>query len=124
MATRSTIALEYDDGSIRQIYCHWDGYLQGVGKILLEHYSSPEKVEELLNLGDMSSIASTIDDSTFYGRDYAEKFSSYEEYKNFNENLQEYNYIMRNGVWFVYINPHDSIMLNERLSDLIGGAEE
>ena len=27
MATRSTIALEFADGSVGQVYCHWDGQI-------------------------------------------------------------------------------------------------
>ncbi len=39
MATRSTIALEFADGTIGQVYAHWDGYLAHNGKMLLEYYS-------------------------------------------------------------------------------------
>ena len=41
MATRSTIALEFADGTVEQVYCHWDGYLAHNGLMLLEHYSNP-----------------------------------------------------------------------------------
>ena len=39
MATRSTIALEFADGTVQQVYCHWDGYLDYNGKLLAEHYT-------------------------------------------------------------------------------------
>jgi len=56
MATRSTIAIQYEDGTIESVYCHNDGYLSGVGETLLENYTTPEKVEEILALGDHSSL--------------------------------------------------------------------
>jgi hypothetical protein len=49
MNTCSTIALEYADGSIKQIYCHWDGYVSHNGRILHDHYDTPEKAAELMD---------------------------------------------------------------------------
>ena len=60
MATRSTIALEYADGTVDQIYCHWDGYLDNNGNILREHYMDPFKVQRLMDLGDLSSLGPNI----------------------------------------------------------------
>lgn len=60
MATRSTIAILREDGSVAKIYCHWDGYLENNGRILLEHYDTAEKVEQLIALGDLSSLGKTI----------------------------------------------------------------
>lgn len=107
MATRSTIALEYTDGTIKQIYAHWDGYLACNGNILLNHYSTPESVNELISLGDLSSLNETIESTVFYARDrgeagfvFARSFSDFNDYK-FNADFQSYNYIMREGVWHV-----------------------
>ena len=60
MGTRSTIALEFADGTVEQIYCHWDGYLEHNGKILQEHYSDPFKLRDLIDLGDISSLGRII----------------------------------------------------------------
>ena len=60
MATRSTIALEFADGTIGQVYCHWDGYLAHNGKILFENYSNPFILRDLIDLGDVSSLRPTI----------------------------------------------------------------
>ena len=60
MATRSTIALEFADGTVGQVYCHWDGYLDNNGRILLEHYTDPFKVRELIDHGDLSSLRPEI----------------------------------------------------------------
>lgn len=56
MATRSTISIIQTDGVKRTIYCHWDGYPSNNGRILLEHYKKPEKVRELIDLGDISVL--------------------------------------------------------------------
>ena len=60
MATRSLIALQKDN-SIESIYCHWDGNPEHVGAMLLEHYNSNELAQALIDAGDMSSIAPTVD---------------------------------------------------------------
>jgi len=60
MGTRSTIALEYADGTVEQVYCHWDGYLEHNGKILQEHYSNPFKLRDLMDLGDLSSLGRNL----------------------------------------------------------------
>jgi len=60
MGTRSRIAIK-TESEIKSVYCHWDGYLSNNGKILLENYNTPEKVENLINLGDMSSLHESIE---------------------------------------------------------------
>jgi len=57
MATRSRIAIEDQTGKVRSIYCHWDGYPSNNGRILLQHYKTQEKVESLIALGSISSLA-------------------------------------------------------------------
>jgi hypothetical protein len=60
MGTRSTIALEFADGTVEQVYCHWDGYLEHNGKILAEHYSDPFKLRDLIDMGGISSLGKEI----------------------------------------------------------------
>lgn len=63
MATRSSISVvstRTKDGQGRTIYCHWDGYPSNNGRILLESYTLPEKVNALMDLGDISSLADNI----------------------------------------------------------------
>lgn len=59
MSTRSRIAFEHD-GKFESIYCHHDGYLSWVGKILQENYTEPSKVQALMELGDISSLGKLI----------------------------------------------------------------
>jgi hypothetical protein len=60
MATRSRIGIQKEDGSVTSIYCHWDGYPDHNGKILLSNYTEREKVEELIALGSISSLRKNI----------------------------------------------------------------
>lgn len=61
MGTRSMIAIENPHSkAIKAIYCHWDGYLQHNGSILNKHYSDSPKVNNLIALGDLSSLRPNI----------------------------------------------------------------
>ena len=69
MSTRSRIAIENQNGSVTSIYCHFDGYISGVGKLLKEYYTTQAKVEELIELGDISSLDESTEDTIAYHRD-------------------------------------------------------
>ena len=144
MGTRSTIALEFADGTVGQVYCHWDGYLSYNGKILFEHYSDPFKLRDLIDLGDLSSLRPNIgvkhhfsqfdtdlsseeyekqfgDMTTFYGRDRNESgtqakfFKDFEHYK-FTHQYEEYEYILRkDGKWYVCQYANEYVPLSEAL---------
>jgi hypothetical protein len=110
MGTRSTIALEFADGTVEQVYCHWDGYLSNNGQILQAHYMDPFKVKELVALGGFSSLCATVEATaetayTQRGEDIRiNKFFDYEDYVD-NHQYEEYEYILRQvegkAVWFV-----------------------
>ena len=56
MGTRSRIGYELPDHSVVSVYCHWDGYVEGNGRILVEHYRDREAVKELIDGGGMSCL--------------------------------------------------------------------
>ena len=56
MATRGRVGLELSDGSIISIYSHWDNYPEWAGRILRTHYNTREKVEALVDGGDVSCL--------------------------------------------------------------------
>lgn len=64
MATRSRIAMECTDSSgnkiVRSIYCHFDGYPEGVGQKLQDHYLDREKVAALIELGAISFLEKEV----------------------------------------------------------------
>ena len=64
MATRSNIGmeikLENGQSQVVAVYCHWDGYPEGNGKKLVEHYCDREKVKELIALGSLSYVDTEV----------------------------------------------------------------
>ena len=121
MGTRSTIALEYADGSVGQIYCHWDGYLSNNGQILYTHYQDPFKVRDMLDNGDMSSLSNSVDGCSFYkerGDDCPQRM--YKDYAEFRREAQgeEYNYILRkDGNWYVEFYGEFDGLLGEAIAE-------
>lgn len=96
MSTRSNIAIQRKDGTKTGIYCHYDGYIEYVGAILYENYNTAEKVEELLALGNLSSLGTDIDSCFAYHRDGGEELC-------FSDDEQEFNYVFveEKGIWYV-----------------------
>ena len=55
MSTRARIGILLPDDSILSVYHHFDGYPEGLGVTLKEHYNTYEKVAELIDGGNMSN---------------------------------------------------------------------
>jgi hypothetical protein len=55
MGTRSYIGME-KMGRVEYVYCHWDGYPSYNGVMLQEHYTDEQKIQKLLDMGDISSL--------------------------------------------------------------------
>jgi hypothetical protein len=71
--------------------------------MLLEAYSDVEKINELLKLGDLSSLECSPDSCVAYGRDRGESDVGCRVSDNVDEfvNLfEEYNYLYRDGEWW------------------------
>ena len=69
MGTRSMIAIQNPySKDVRAVYCHWDGYLEHNGSILNKHYSASSKVNNLVALGDLSSLRPEIGDKHTFSR--------------------------------------------------------
>jgi hypothetical protein len=105
----------------KSIYIHWDGYLEGVGATLFNHYNSA-KANHLVALGDASSLSRNVEIpegqlhsferpldgvTTFYGRDRKEHGVEFQVNHSFEEFLHrvddcgaDYYYIMKDGVWY------------------------
>lgn len=66
MSTRSRIARKLENGDYRSIYCHWDGYPEHHLPILTKYYNTIEKIDALLDLGDISVLAPSIGDQNSF----------------------------------------------------------
>jgi len=113
MGTRSRVAVMHGD-VCKSVYCHYDGYLDYTGRILLEHYDST-KANALIARGDNSGVKETLEEMNFYedreakGEDVHEFLDSTpwtvaHSFEEFLEQVQgcggEYYYVMRDGVWY------------------------
>lgn len=56
MSTRCLIGRKIKDNKVEYIYCHHDGYLDGVGEILKTHYTNDSVIDKLMALGDLSAL--------------------------------------------------------------------
>lgn len=140
MATRSTITGLVAGGKYTTVYCHWDGYPEHNGKILDEHYSTQEAVDQLLSNGPLSILAPdpgcpdghSFDEPVkgfcvYYGRDRDEQSPGFighgdtvaEAQQRTACGLQEYNYVWDGVTWTV-----DGENLKEVLARLLTADEE
>ena len=128
MATRSNIGIVNLDDSITAIYCHWDGYPEYVGKMLLNHYNTDDIVNGLMNLGNLSILSESLHSTTginlysdnnrhtfnnpqdgvcvAYGRDRGEQnvdsviYEDLGQYEDMaGDTLAEYHYLFDDGKW-------------------------
>lgn len=56
MSTRSMIAVQDADGACYAIYCHFDGYVSHIGKMLTTYFNDDESAADLINNGQLRSI--------------------------------------------------------------------
>ena len=104
MGTRSRVGVMH--GTVcKSVYCHYDGYLEHTGQILLKHWDSV-RANELVALGDNSGVQETVEAMNFY-TDRGETDVGYQVAHSFEEFLDqvercfaEYYYVMRDGVWY------------------------
>ena len=113
MATRSAIAIETglpEMGScvIHAVYCHWDGYVENNGALLLKYFDSLPSAVELIKGGSISSLGEGTDNTKFYCRDMDREMEPASEYGTREEFIEdsnglEYLYILnQNDVWEVF----------------------
>lgn len=122
MGTRSAIGYKTGEGKIRAKYSHYDGYVAGVGKTLVEHYQAARKIAQMVELGDQSFLAEEIFPkgehsfnkpeegvTVFYGRDRgetnvdAQDFDTVEEFVDYYAGAGcEFFYLHTSAGWIVH----------------------
>jgi len=114
--------------AVKAVYCHWDGYIEHNGAILTEHYAASPKVNNLIALGDISSLRPEIgekhafsklevpmdgdaydklygDMTTFYGRDREETGTQYKRFDTAKEAVTHYEHC---GAEYYYLFRYDA----------------
>lgn len=129
MATRALITYyNQETKKYQTIYQHWDGYPEGLGKTLVNHYQDENKIKEMISLGHASSINEKLEPvpahlvdkktadlteaeraekysySTFYMRDMGETYQNAFETATFCRAQQinmgtEFHYLWKDGKW-------------------------
>lgn len=138
MGTRSYIGRQYSDGSVRAVYCHWDGYPENNGRLLVSHWDDDDKLECLLDEGDLSSLGKHIGEKhdfnkcpdgacNFYGRDRGEAGTTARPHPGFDEFLRaageagaDFAYLRECGRWRCWSlgSRHREIDISSRSSEL------
>lgn len=121
MGTRSDIIVHRADGKWSRVYCHWDGYPDHHGPILLGHYNFQKMAEALVAPGDMSSLGEKCTKPkghsfdhpkkgycVYYGRDRGEEgteasvgVTPLEAWGDLKDTGTEYSYIWNDGKWWI-----------------------
>ena len=110
MSTRSNIAIEDPKTKkVKVIYVHSDGYPYGVGQCLVDHYNNYDLAKELFQHGDASYLGDTLDECSFYGRDWKREEDPAKEYRDewmYMQSMRgdihiEYIYLFKDNRWHV-----------------------
>ena len=102
MATRSRIAVELEKGKVISVYCHNDGYIDGVGERLMNKFPNgthPSEVAKYIRMGDRSTV--DLSYKEWRGEKCPpQKHKSLEDF--FGEDIEEYGYLYNaDGEWLV-----------------------
>jgi hypothetical protein len=54
------IGIVEDDGTVTAIYCHWDGYPENNGLLLMKHWNNAYLIDHLMQLGNLSYLGKEI----------------------------------------------------------------
>lgn len=131
MSTRSSISVKNPNGTVTTIYCHFDGYPEGVGETLQKHYNDYVKVQELISLGSLSTLDESIECpeghsfdnrmdgyTVAYHRDRGEELreSTYNSLEEaWEHEQQEFNYYFDGEDW--YIESAEAVLLKDKLKE-------
>ena len=126
MSTRGRLGIELADGSILSIYNHFDSYPEFLGVKLVENFNTREKVEALVDLGDISALWTNLgwDNETLpetgplpyssRGEDCPPRLDADLCEYLLPAGSEEYAYLFTNGEWVCYdMNQFDDSRLPE-----------
>lgn len=140
MSTHSFIGI-IENNIIKGIYCHFNGFLEGNGKMLFEHYQDDDKIKNLISLGSISCVNKEVNPTENHDFDHPQKdvviayhrdrgeeleidmFDNIKDFKQYvNSFYFQYSYIRYNKKWYVVKNINettiDCIELNVALQNV------
>lgn len=63
MGTSAMIGKIMADGSVKATYCHYDGYVSYMGRLLSQSYNTPKLAETVAETGYLSSLTEDLESS-------------------------------------------------------------
>jgi hypothetical protein len=102
MATRSRIAVEIEEGKVLSVYCHNDGYIDGVGAGMINRFPHGTETKDVLDYiqkGDRSTTSVSYNE--WRGEVCPPRVHESVD-KFFSSDIQEYGYLYTaEGQWLV-----------------------
>ena len=94
---------------MKVIYVHSDGYPYGVGKCLVDNYNNRQLAAKLFEHGDASYLGDTLDECSFYARDWKREEDPARTYRDewmYMNDIKgdvfiEYIYLYKDNRWHV-----------------------
>ena len=105
MGTPSMIGVLNEDGSVTATYCHYDGYLKGNGRTLVDVYNTLDKARAVAEVGYLSALSDDLEKDIEEAVHKNEKpviYDSVEVYMNSGYNYAgaDYLYLFDGEDWF------------------------
>lgn len=113
MGTSSNINVKVQD-KYHSVYCNYDGYPEGVGKMLVENYNTQELAETLVSHGSISYVDMYCDKpdghsydtpaknrTVYYGRDRGEDDTEMQVLDEPEQN-ESYSYVWDGTQWLIH----------------------
>ena len=112
MSTRSAIGYQFSDDRFNMIYCHYDGYPEHVGKLLVQHWNSFEKCDDLVmgpQIRNFDNDGTCVRFGDGNGEDQFEVYESVDD-------------VLRNGFDYCYVYDRETgwrCFTHDRLSGVV-----
>ena len=103
MGTRSYIGLKEKDDSLIFVYCHWDGYVENNGNILVTHYDTEKKVRKLLKNGSFSALDPNPSQISYYADSESQNDLEIYTFNDVDELKKDFKNDKWIGIEFFYI---------------------
>lgn len=112
MGTRCVIGTMVENNQVNYIYCHFDGYPEGVGaKLNTEHWKTQRHINWMMDAGDLIALYPTFQESKFYlkDKDARRNINDPEDYKARLITQEQWDkdlFAFCNIEWAYLFNPH------------------